>query len=171
MKLLTQPPLQPEHWHGTKASQPKAPTSFDITEVPMTPSHTSVMNFLQGTYYPGGQKITTDISHAPQSISRSKDSALLPQGHSKPCWYAAPTPKRCLFKEEESVSTMSIQLRGRAFGWQVKTPWLNTSGPRQCSIIKVWRVLETFFSIPIVPEHSEEIALWGCFILDGRLKS
>ena len=94
MKLFTQPFLQPEHWHGTQASQLEAPNFLGFNEVPMILSHTSAMNFRQGTNHPGGQDISADISDDPESRQQ-----MQPRCRKAIASYSsASAPKSCLSK-------------------------------------------------------------------------
>lgn len=159
MRLITQPSLQPEHWRGTKASQLKASTSLSFNEVPMTPPRTLVMNFLWNKYHPDGQEITANISNDVQSISRSKDPALLPQSHSKPPRCSASMPERWLWKEK-----------------RVYPPCLSKSGAG--SLIDKWGLLDSTLQVlgnaPLFYTNCSwtfwDLTL-GCFIVDEKLKS
>ena len=112
MKLFAQPFLQPEHWPGTQASQPEAPSFLGFNEVPVILSHTSAMNFRQGTNHPGGQDISADISDDPDSRQQIQPCCL----KAIASYSSASAPKRCLSKGgAEQIRTTAVQLRGTAF--------------------------------------------------------
>lgn len=101
--------LEPEHCHGTKASQPEASPCLGFSEVPMAPQPQT--SYRENVAWMDRRSL--QISGIIQrTLSRSDDSSLLPNVILS--YSPAPSPKRCLVKGK----AWADPTQGRALDWQ-----------------------------------------------------